>query len=236
MADSALLRAGRTLHARCSGLADRRPAARSRRWRAPDDRCCAARDRRSRRRDVSRQPQIRRAFAASRAGAAFVDERMADKAPPGMALLITREPYKAFARAAQAFYPDPCRCPGARRRGDRSIRPRRFREDCDIGAHVVIEAGARLGARCRIGPNTVSGRRRTGRGLPGRRQCDAEPLPDRRPRRAASGRAHRPGRVRLRAGCASARSRCRSSAGSSSATMSISAPIRRSTAAPGTIR
>src|SRR5918997_6713239 len=45
------------------------------------------------------------AFTRSRAGAAFVDERVVDKAPPGMALLIAREPYKAFARAAQAFYP-----------------------------------------------------------------------------------------------------------------------------------
>ena len=45
------------------------------------------------------------AFARSRAGAAFVDERSTDQAPAGMALLVTPEPYKAFARAAQAFYP-----------------------------------------------------------------------------------------------------------------------------------
>src|SRR5260221_872386 len=45
------------------------------------------------------------AFSRSQAGAAFVDERLALKAPSNMALLVTREPYKAFARAAQAFYP-----------------------------------------------------------------------------------------------------------------------------------
>src|SRR5205814_7094688 len=44
------------------------------------------------------------AFTGSRAGAAFVDERFAERAPAGMALLLTKEPYKAFAHAAEAFY------------------------------------------------------------------------------------------------------------------------------------
>jgi UDP-3-O-[3-hydroxymyristoyl] glucosamine N-acyltransferase len=96
------------------------------------------------------------AFAASRAGAAFVDERMAGKAPPGMALLIAKEPYKAFARAAQAFYPATPVTP--RRAASAAVDPTAsVPEDCDIGANVVIEAGARLGPRCQIGPNTVIG-------------------------------------------------------------------------------
>ena len=45
------------------------------------------------------------AFVRSHAGAAFVDEKAAERAPPGMALLISKEPYKAYALAAQAFYP-----------------------------------------------------------------------------------------------------------------------------------
>jgi UDP-3-O-[3-hydroxymyristoyl] glucosamine N-acyltransferase len=96
------------------------------------------------------------AFAASRAGAAFVDERMAGKAPPGMALLIAREPYKAFARAAQAFYPAKPVTP--QRAGSAVIDATAVvPDDCDIGANVVIEAGVRLGARCQVGPNTVIG-------------------------------------------------------------------------------
>jgi len=94
------------------------------------------------------------AFAGSRAGAAFVDERAIDKAPEGMALLIAANPYKAFARAAQAFYPlkpvAPRRAPSAIIDPAAIVPP-----DCDIADHVVIEAGARLGARCQIGPNTV---------------------------------------------------------------------------------
>jgi UDP-3-O-[3-hydroxymyristoyl] glucosamine N-acyltransferase len=96
------------------------------------------------------------AFTKSRAGAAFVAEAMAPRAPAGMALLISREPYKAFARAVQAFYPPipmvPGRAPSAIIDGT-AVVP----EDCAIGANVVIEAGVRLGARCAIGANTVVG-------------------------------------------------------------------------------
>lgn len=94
------------------------------------------------------------AFIQSRGGAAFVDERAAEKAPAGMALLIAREPYKAFARAAQAFYP--AKPVTARRPLSSSIDvTATVPEDCDIGEHVAIEAAVRLGARCQIGANTV---------------------------------------------------------------------------------
>ncbi len=96
------------------------------------------------------------AFIRSRAGAAFINEKFAERAPVGMALLVTAEPYKAFARAAQAFYPAPPvipqRAPSAVIDSSATVP-----EDCEIGAHVVIEAGARLGARCQIGANTVIG-------------------------------------------------------------------------------
>jgi UDP-3-O-[3-hydroxymyristoyl] glucosamine N-acyltransferase len=96
------------------------------------------------------------AFAQSRGAAAFVNEAMAARAPAGMALLISREPYKAFARAVQAFYPMPPVVPG--RAPGVAIDPSaRVPEDCAIGANVVIEAAVRLGARCQIGANTVIG-------------------------------------------------------------------------------
>ena len=97
------------------------------------------------------------AFAGSRAGAAFVDERFAGRAPAGMALLLTKEPYKAFARAAQALYPAKPVIPGVAPTaiiGPAVTVP----ADCEIGPYVVIEAGARLGARCQIGAHTVIGR------------------------------------------------------------------------------
>jgi len=96
------------------------------------------------------------AFHASRAGAVFVDAKAVAGAPPGMALLIAAEPYKAYARAAQAFYPLPPVAPG--RAATASIDPAAIvPTDCEIGHHVVISAGAQLGRRCRVGANTVIG-------------------------------------------------------------------------------
>src|SRR5947208_2062244 len=37
------------------------------------------------------------AFARSDAGAAFCDDKAVERAPPGMALLVSKEPYKAYA-------------------------------------------------------------------------------------------------------------------------------------------
>jgi UDP-3-O-[3-hydroxymyristoyl] glucosamine N-acyltransferase len=94
------------------------------------------------------------AFRRSRAGAAFVDDRAAGEAPPGMALLVSREPYKAYALAAQAFYPEPAVC--CVRAPSALIDPAAVvPEDCEIGPYAVIEAGARLGRRCRVGANSV---------------------------------------------------------------------------------
>lgn len=99
-------------------------------------------------------PKYAESFARSRAGAAFVAERSIGKAPPGMALLIDGDPYKAYARAAQAFYPAPALNPGCAPSAvidPLAIVP----DDCEIAPHVVIEARARLGRRIRIGANTV---------------------------------------------------------------------------------
>jgi len=94
------------------------------------------------------------AFRSSRAGAAFIDAEASLAAPSGMALLIAGEPYKAYALAAQAFYPASPVAAGRARSAlidPRAIVP----EDCEIGANVVIEARVRLGRRCSIGANSV---------------------------------------------------------------------------------
>jgi UDP-3-O-[3-hydroxymyristoyl] glucosamine N-acyltransferase len=96
------------------------------------------------------------AFRDSRAGAAFVDAATVEEAPPGMALLLASEPYKAYALAAQAFYPALPVIAGLA--PSALIDPTAIiQEDCKIGPHVVIEARARLGRHCRIGANTVIG-------------------------------------------------------------------------------
>jgi UDP-3-O-[3-hydroxymyristoyl] glucosamine N-acyltransferase len=94
------------------------------------------------------------AFGRSQAGAAFVHPDLAALAPPGMALLLSRKPYKAYALAAQAFYPPAALRPGIA--PSALIDPSaRIGERCEIAANVVIGARVEIGDDCRIGANTV---------------------------------------------------------------------------------
>lgn len=95
------------------------------------------------------------AFIHSGACAAFVDETAAERAPPGMALLVSKEPYKAYALAAQAFYPAVEEAQARRAPSAIIDSTAVVPEDCDIGPNVVIDGGVRLGRRCRVGANTV---------------------------------------------------------------------------------
>lgn len=96
------------------------------------------------------------ALASSRAGACLLRPDFADRAPAGMALLLTPTPYKAYARVAQAFYPDA--------QGPAHIDPRaaidpaaRLGAGVSIGPFAVIGARAEIGAGCVIGPNATIG-------------------------------------------------------------------------------
>jgi UDP-3-O-[3-hydroxymyristoyl] glucosamine N-acyltransferase len=98
------------------------------------------------------------AFAQSRAGAAFVHPDVADRAPAGMALLLSRQPYKAYALAAQAFHPPAPLRPGIA--PSAVIDPSaRLGEGCEIAANVVIGAEASIDRGSRIEANSVVGER-----------------------------------------------------------------------------
>ncbi|MGE0251520.1 MAG: UDP-3-O-(3-hydroxymyristoyl)glucosamine N-acyltransferase [Dongiaceae bacterium] len=107
-------------------------------------------------------PKYLDAFLVSQAGACVVSPGYAGKAPPAMDLLIAKEPYKAYALIAQAFYPPETFKPGIDKTAliDPSAK---IGKDCYIGAYVVIGAKAEIGARCRIeaqstiGPGVVIG-------------------------------------------------------------------------------
>ena len=51
-------------------------------------------------------------FRISAAGACIIAAKYAEQAPAGMALLISSNPYRAYALVAQAFYPSPGPRPG----------------------------------------------------------------------------------------------------------------------------
>jgi len=97
------------------------------------------------------------AFEASRAGAVFVHPSLAPRAPKGTAVLTTEQPYRAYALAAQAFYPE--------RRPEPGIHPSavidpaaRLGQAVTVGANAVIEAGVEIGPRSVIGAGAVIGR------------------------------------------------------------------------------
>ena len=95
-------------------------------------------------------------FETSAASACVVAPKFADKAPDGMALLLSPEPYKAYARAAALFYPVPSPLPG--------VSPAAvIAESATIGEGSRIDAGAViseavvLGPRCHVAANAVIG-------------------------------------------------------------------------------
>jgi UDP-3-O-[3-hydroxymyristoyl] glucosamine N-acyltransferase len=95
-------------------------------------------------------PRYVEAFKASRAGACLVSPERAGDAPRGMALLITKAPYRGYALVAQAFYPDsaPARSVARTASVDPTTR---------IGDGTEIEPGAVVAARAEIGKNCVIG-------------------------------------------------------------------------------
>ncbi len=98
-------------------------------------------------------PKYLEQFAASRAGACFVREKYAPRAPKTMALLLTETPYAAYALAAQYFYPaapKPGISPHAHIAPSATIG-----KDCHIAPGVVIGEGCIIGDGSVIGANST---------------------------------------------------------------------------------
>jgi UDP-3-O-[3-hydroxymyristoyl] glucosamine N-acyltransferase len=84
--------------------------------------------------DVRYLPQLR----GTRAGACLLRRAVAGEAPDGLAMLLTEEPQRGYARIAEAFYPQTT--------GPSAIHP-----------SAVIEPSARIGERTRIAAGAVVG-------------------------------------------------------------------------------
>jgi len=100
------------------------------------------------------------AFETSHAGACFVEEVYVDRAPDNMALLVTAEPYRAYARVAQAFYPNAHfqHAPQAGVHVGAHVDPSAtLGAGCQVDAGAVIGANVQIGAGCSIGANSTIG-------------------------------------------------------------------------------
>lgn len=94
------------------------------------------------------------AFETSRAGACLVRPDMASRAPAGMALLLSQDPYRAYAVVAAMFYPTPKPVPGVAA-GAHVDPTARIDDGVRVEPGAVIGAGAEIGKGCLIGPNAV---------------------------------------------------------------------------------
>ena len=93
-------------------------------------------------------------FRQTKAAACFVRPELAGDAPAGLNLLITAHPYRAYAQAAQAFYPEVM--PKARiAAGAHVDETASIGTGCIIDDGAVIKAGVSIGDFCHIESNAI---------------------------------------------------------------------------------
>src|ERR1700726_2718256 len=94
------------------------------------------------------------ALAVTRAGACFISPFFEAKAPPGLAILVTPEPYRAFVAVTRALFPDalpPSSLFGVKGRSkDAHVHP-----TARLEANVTVDPLAVIGADAEIGAGTV---------------------------------------------------------------------------------
>jgi UDP-3-O-[3-hydroxymyristoyl] glucosamine N-acyltransferase len=112
-------------------------------------------------------------LAETQAGACFLQENYASRCPAHTSALLTREPYRAYAKVLSLFYPDagtPKAAfhmsgashidPSARLEADVIVEPGAvIGPEAQIGEATRIAAGAVVGYRCAIGRNCFIGPR-----------------------------------------------------------------------------
>lgn len=94
--------------------------------------------------------KYRDSFKSTQAGACIVSKEMAEFAPKGCDLIISKSPYKSYALISQNFYPE--EYPEAQ------ISPAAHVDNtADIGDGCIIEAGAVIGAGVKLAQNVWIG-------------------------------------------------------------------------------
>lgn len=90
------------------------------------------------------------AFKTSAAGLCILRPELSSAAPEKMGLLLTRDPYTAYARIATAFYPPMSPAPAISERAE-------IDSSAHIGANCSIAHGVTIGANVSVGDNCIIG-------------------------------------------------------------------------------
>jgi UDP-3-O-[3-hydroxymyristoyl] glucosamine N-acyltransferase len=92
--------------------------------------------------------------AATRAGVCIVGQRHADKVAAGSIVLVAKEPYRAFARVAAAFFPQSMRPQSVF--GATGVSAGAFvHPEAKLEQGVAVDPGAVIGPGAQIGANTI---------------------------------------------------------------------------------
>jgi UDP-3-O-[3-hydroxymyristoyl] glucosamine N-acyltransferase len=92
------------------------------------------------------KPQYLADLLSSRAGACIMGERFAERAPPHIAVLVAKHPYRAFVEVARRLFPN-------------AIRPSSLFEGTGIAPGAHVHAAARLEIGVTVDPGAVIGPR-----------------------------------------------------------------------------
>jgi len=96
------------------------------------------------------------ALVESRAGACILHADLADRAPAGMAVLLSDAPYRSYAALARTLHPRAPANPGRHQRA--TVDPdAELAADVSVAAGAVIAEGVVIGAGTHIGPGAVVG-------------------------------------------------------------------------------
>lgn len=98
-------------------------------------------------------PKYLSSYTETKAAACFVAEKYADRAPDGMIVLKTNQPYRSFALALTMFYPDAVRpTSGMQMTGTFADG---VHETAALEPNVVVEPGAYIGPQAHIGSGSI---------------------------------------------------------------------------------
>jgi len=89
-------------------------------------------------------------LAETQAGACFIHERHAPRCPAHTSVLLTPEPYRAYAKALDLFYPDA----GTPKAAYHMTGASQIDPSAHLEAGVIVEPGAVVGPEARIGEGT----------------------------------------------------------------------------------